>query len=95
MDVHSQVIKMVCLLVTLQKFSGLRRSSLFLSHVIVTVDVLIGRAIILFNHSRILVDGCSAIFQSHLEHQLPHQPTVGGLSRPDLEVKQVTVTSIH
>ena len=31
-------------------------------------------------------------FQSHLEHQLSHQPTVGGFYGPSLEVEQITVT---
>lgn len=33
-------------------------------------------------------------FENHLEHQLSHQPTVGGFYGSGLEVEQITVTHI-
>lgn len=98
-DKPIQIIKLVCLLVTVQKFSGLKKRRLFLSHVTVMVGVLIGRGFILYNHQapRLMaaLPSSTCGFQSHLEHQLPHQPTVGGFYGPGLEVEQITVTHIR
>ena len=60
--------------------------------------VLVGRPIILYNHSgsRLLssLPSSKCGFQSHLEYKMQHQPTEGGFYGPGLEVEQITMTHI-
>lgn len=49
-DKFIQIIKLVCLFVIVQKFSGLKKRRLFFFYVIVMVGVLIGRGFIFYNY---------------------------------------------